>query len=343
MGQIETKMDAKDWMAWLADFKKKPRVLTQADNLALRDALVDFRVVADYFFQKTLNPLFGNIANYVLRTYKVEWKTTDVMTCVYLTLYDEGRWTRLNAYTGGNSIFSWISMIASQAIHAELRLFGYIKEDLTPTLKNSNLTLKSMKNPDEIELVLSLVEHPVLHELLYHCYVERVSDAEIMALMNMDAELFHENKKVAEIMLKEQLLATKLFFYQRDNGQIVNLVSLAISSKCLQITTDEEDFANAENTLIEEEDFSELHEALEQFYPLMSFHDQWYQFVLDSSKELKLKGKQLMVFEERFIKKTPPAEVAASLGRTNLYVNNMFHKQLKALQVLLEHKCKQLL
>ena len=322
-----------EWINWLKWFKKHRCELSKEESIALRDAIITFYSVAVEFFYNTLEPMNSGFVNKINRTYNVTVSVMDIATCIYREMYNEGKWTRLRTYAGNCSFFGWISVAASQVVFKELKGLYLIPTNIELNNKNTSLTLRSMKYRDEVELVLSLVEHSTMNNLLKCLYVECMSEETAMKKMGMSRTLFIETRKVAEMILKENLIQEKVILWKRENGEVVNLVQLALSdvSKSINTSNSEEAVLASLNKFSEEDDYPEIKDALEEFYPGRSWREQWYLFILDRSKEMGWSEEDDTVFIERFCSNSDPVMLAKRLGRARTWVDNKYSRELKAL------------
>lgn len=172
-----------EWMKWLKHFKNHRYELSKEECLALRDAIKKYPSVAEEFFFRTLDPMNKGFAHKIYESYNVVVDFRDIATCIYLAMYDGGMWTRWDTYRADCGIFAWISYCATQAVFTELEELHYIETSFDLTAKNTSLTLKSMRDKDELMMVLDLVEVPQMHELLTCIYLLRMSDEQIMQQM----------------------------------------------------------------------------------------------------------------------------------------------------------------
>lgn len=322
-----------EWINWLQWFKKHRYELSKEESLALRDAIIKFYCVAVEFFYNTLEPMNSGFVYKIQNTYNVVVSIMDIATCVYREMYNEGKWTRLRTFAGNCSLFGWISVAASQAVFKELRDLHLIPTGVELNHKNTSLTLRSMKHKDEVEMVLSLVEHSTMNALLNCLYVERLSEASAMKKLGMSEVLFTETRKVAEMILKENLIQENMILWERENGETVNLVQLALSdvSNSINTSNSEEALLAALNKFSDEDEYPEVKEALEEFYPGRPWREQWYMFIIDRSAEMKWSDEDKIVFVERFCNNADPVMLAKRLGRARTWVDNKYSRELRAL------------
>ena len=322
-----------EWINWLQWFKKHRYELSKEESLALRDAIIKFYCVAVEFFYNTLEPMNSGFVYKIQNTYNVVVSIMDIATCVYREMYNEGKWTRLRTFAGNCSLFGWISVAASQAVFKELRDLHIIPSGTELTHKNTSLTLRSMKNKDEVKMVLSLVEHPTMNALLNSLYVERLSEESAMMKLGMSQTLFTGTRNVAEIILKESLIQENMILWERENGETVNLVQLALSdvSNSINTSNSEEALLAALNKFSDEDEYPEVKEALEEFYPGRPWREQWYTFIIDRLAEMKWSDEDEIVFVERFCNNADPVMLAKRLGRARTWVDNKYSRELRTL------------
>lgn len=320
------------WMMWLKAFKNHRFELSKEECLALRYAIITFACVAEEFFYHTLEPMCKGFVNKIYETYHEVVDIRDIATCIYLAMYDEGKWGRLNAYRGDCSLFSWIATCATQAVFAEYSLIFNPQTELSA--KQTSLTLKSMRHNDEVKMVLDLVEVPQLHELLTHIYIDRMNDEDIMSLMGMSEVLYKKTVKVAETMLKETLISKEFIMVEHADGKLANLVSLALGdvSGNLDTTSSDEALTIAINKFNEMGVYEEIQDVLQLKYPNMEPHAMWDKFVKDQALVCGMTEDQLDVWIARYIDHESPVSVAERLGMRRSNVDNLFSRANKILE-----------
>lgn len=313
----------RQWLNWLKAFKNNRYDLSIAESLGLRDAIVRIYPVAVEFFYTTISPMIKGIVNKIAELYKVYIEEKDIATWIYTGMYDEGKWTRLVSYRGDCSFFAWVSQCSAQIVFKVLIEERLVVLNHAPSAKNTSLTLKSMKNIDEVEMVIELVDTPKLHDILKYKYADRIDEAAAMAKLGMSPATYKKSLKIAEDMLKEILINIDALLVEREDGKIVNLVSLALSDTSGIIDTNSSDEAMRAADKLEYDDdrMDALKEILDQYYPRIPFKDQWMHFIFDRANELKWSVEDSRVFIERFYYQTPPVEVAKSLSRQRSWVD----------------------
>lgn len=333
MNKVVDNKTKEQWVNWLKWFRTHRYELNKEESLALRDAIISFYCVAVEFFYNTLEPMNNGLVYKIEKTYSISISIMDIATIVYREAYNEGKWTRLRTYAGNCSLFGWISLAASQAVFKELKDLHIIPTDSEPTHKNTSLKLRSMKKREEVEIVISLVEHPIMNMLLKCLYVDRLSNMATMERMGLTPELFKETSKVAEMILKESLIQEEIMLWERENGEVVDLVNLALSnvSNVINTSTSEEALLAALNMSQEEEAYPEVKDALEEFYPGRPWREQWTNFIMDRAYEMEWSIEDNTVFVERFYNNTDPVKLARRLGRARTWVDNKYSRELKAL------------
>lgn len=318
---------AKDWVEWLILFRKHKYNLTKDERLALRNAITTYSSVAEEFFIHTITPMCNGLAHKIFETYKVVINVRDISTWVYASMYDGGKWTRFRTYRGDQSIFAWTATCASQIVFKELDKQHLIPPSSNLNATNTSLTLKSMQNVEEIQMVIDLVEVPELHSVLTMIYVERMTDEQIMAEKGMSKPLFRKTVRTAETMLKEALIDKESLLVVRENGKIVNIVSEALSdcTGVLQTSSSDDAMAIAEKQLYTDSEENELQVLLSQYHPSLPFLEQWILFVVDRAQEMPWNTEEKTVFYERFYNQEDPVVLAKRLGRRRTWVDNKFH------------------
>lgn len=318
---------AKEWIEWLEVFRNHKYDLNKDERLALRNAITTYSSVAEEFFIHTITPMCNGLAHKIFETYKVVINVRDISTWVYASMYDGGKWTRFRTYRGDQSIFAWTATCASQIVFKELDKQHLIPPSSNLNAMNTSLTLKSMQNVEEIQMVIDLVEVPELHSVLTMIYVERMTDEQIMAEKGMSKPLFRKTVRTAETMLKEALIDKESMLVVRADGKIVNLVMEAISdcSGVFQTSSSDDAMAIAEKQLYTDNEGNELPVLQSQFRPGLPFLEQWVMFVVDRAQEMPWTTEEQTVFHERFYNNEDPVALAKRLGRRRTWIDNKFH------------------
>ena len=317
----------KDWVEWLILFRKHKYNLSKDECLAIRDAITTYSSVAEKFFFETIIPMCNGLAHKIFETYKVVINIRDISTWVYAGMYDGGSWTRYRTYRGDQSIFAWTATCASQIVFKELDKQHLIPPSSDLNATNTSLTLKSMQNVEEIQMVIDLVDVPELHSVLTMIYVDRMTDEQIMAETGMSKALYRKTVRTAETMLKEALIDKESMLVVREDGKIVNLVMEALSdcSGVFQTSTSDDAMAIAEKQLYTDNEENELHVLQSQFRPGLPFLEQFVLFVVDRAQEMPWTTEEQTVFYERFYNNEDPVALARRLGRRRTWVDNKYH------------------
>ena len=311
----------------LQELNQGNRKLTTEERLILRDNILNDATVAEEFFTKTLRPLYQSLCNKLNHSYKLSLQIDDMSATVYTALYDFGKWGRMIQYQGQCSIFTWMSTLISQVMIDELKAEGYLTRKSNRTSKNTYLTLKSIKDEEERQMIVDLVEVPLWNRILTDYYVKRMDEQEIQATHHLSAEEFRKTLKAAEDLLKEALIREDILLVKRANGKTFNLVTLALSDKetVQDITTSDEAFTIAENTYTTQEHHF-VQEMLDEFYPNKNWEEQWYLFVQSRALQMNWSQEDQIVWFSRFIDHESPVTIAERIGRNRPWVDTRFSR-----------------
>ena len=330
--KANNKMMVKEWIDWLRFYKDNRYELSQEENLALCNAIMESERIAQEFFYKTLAPMNSGLAYQVLRTYKIVIDERNIATTIYREMYDEGRFTRLKGFKGDCSIFTWIAISAAQIIYDDLQKLGLIKKNANLTPKNTSLRLKSMRT-DELLAVLDLLNKELWYDLLVDIYVNRVSKESLQQKYEMDEKILQKTVKLAETSLKEQLIETECILWNRVessnkgiSNKRVNLVSIALGdvSACLNYSTSEEAFAIAENKVINEGIIEDITDMLRLENTKSTPEELWNEFVLSQAKQCGFSQKMYDVWQARYVKNESPDSVAMRMNVRRTNVDNLY-------------------
>lgn len=334
---------AAQWLEWLKNFKNNKYVLNKDESLALCNAIIVYNSVAEEFFFQTIKPMCSGFITKIHDTYHVSEliDERDLSTWIFEGLWANGRWTGLRAYRGECSLFSWVGKLSSQIVFRELRCQGIIVKSNIHTVANTSLTLKSM-NKDDIRIILDLIEVPQMHDLLTYIYVEQMPKDQIMSLMCMREDLYKRTVKVALKMLKESLISKGTLLAMRDDGSVVNLVSLAIknvSGKLCTVSSDDA-LAVAMNHYNDKSIYDEIQEILQLHYPNMEPQAMWEIFVEEQAMICRMSQTMREVWQARYIDKECPESIAMRLGRRRSNVDVIYGRANKILKDHIRKKLK---
>ena len=130
-----------------------------------------------------------------------------------------------------------------------------------------------------------------------------------------------------------------MILWERENGEVVDLVKLSLSdvSNSINTSNSEEALLAALNQFSDEDEYPEVKDALEEFYPGRPWREQWFMFIMDRSAEMKWSEEDETVFIERFCNNADPVMLAKRLGRARTWVDNKYSRELKALVKYIQH------
>lgn len=329
---------AKEWHEWMKNYSKNYYELSKEENLALRDILINpdkkYERVAEEFFYHTLSPMNKGLAYQILKTYHATVEERDIATTVYREIYDEGKFTRLYAYHGECSIFTWVAMGAAQIIYDDLENLGIITKSRELTHKNTSLRLKSMTNKDELMEVLDLVKEPLWHDVLIELYVKRSSMDTMMKNFGMNEDTMKKTINLAEITLKEQLIATKYIVWHRTDKsgkketKSINLVTVALGhvGASVETTTSEEANIVAQNMYSDSDIYDEIKDVLQLKYPGLSPEEMWDTFVKEMATKCGMTDTMLSVWKARYGEHESPETIAIRLDMRRSNIDNLYSR-----------------
>lgn len=331
---------ATEWISWIRNYNAwtNPRPLSKEEFLALRDAVTNpeegYEHVAQEFFYETLKPMVTGLAYKVLQTYKTVVNPLDLSTTIYSKFWDGGKFTRLKGYLGDCSLFSWISLGAAQVVYNDLEELGIIKKSPQLTSKNTSLRLRSITDKEELNAILDLVSEPLWHDVLTEIYVKRTPAQNIMKKFEMDEVTLKKTIKIAETVLKDQLIATEFIVWHRpgtkkgEKSTAVNLVSLALGdvSGNLDTTSSDDALTIAMNKFSDMDIYDEIQDVLQLKYPNMKPEMMWDKFVKEQAMVCGMTDNQLDVWRARYIDHESPASIAERLGMRRANVDNLFSR-----------------
>lgn len=317
-----------------AQKNKLRREFTQEENLLICKCIVQDEEFASDFFYKFLAPMTSGFVYKIKKDYKVDVLPHDVATIIYTEIYNRNRWTRLTSFQGHCSIYTWVARAAAQVLIPRLRDEGIIQFTSGRTEKTTSLTLKSMKNKEERQLLIDLVDVSQWHDVLTCVYVKGMSMGETMRELNMTEDLFKNTLTTARKSLKDQLIAQDSYYWRRKDGKMVNLVSLALRDHAIVLDSiDTEEGMELADNVLDDDALDARREVLNIIYPGEPFKVQWHKFVFDHAMQMKWSVEKETVWIGRYCDGVPSKVLAKRLGRNATWVDNTYSRLNKELAV----------
>ena len=138
--------------------KAETKTKAQLDQEAaedIRKIKSDPKFAADFFYE-TIKPMVRTIARKLCNCYKEDIDPTDICTALYIALWDNGTWNRLDSYDYKGYFFSWLSLIAT---HEAFRHFDKLGYRRFRAITTGNTRIRLLRQPLEVRKdVVNLVE-----------------------------------------------------------------------------------------------------------------------------------------------------------------------------------------
>lgn len=346
-----------DWTRWCRNYVEtsknklgKLRKLTSDESLALRDAVIRYESVAKIFFTRMITGIIDKYKCFLCSTIDRGIKSEDVACCIYNAFYEEGKWTRLNSFRGDCTIFHWVNELTRQFIYGDFRERWAIEPSHEKNLRNTSLTLRSIRDKDELKAIIGIVRERAHYKFLYLRYVKGLGDQEMMDILKLERKEFCALRRRSERDLQARLIEVEFIPWKRDGGlaecrkpQIVNLVSLALGDVSGSISTVSSDKAGGALANMVDADnsaYSHIEDSLPLQYLGLPYGEQWRRFICDQIYFSDITAQQLKVWILRFIREKSPDDTAKILHIRRSAVDTAFMRANKGLFVRLRTMCR---
>ena len=283
---------------------KKAKTKAQLDQEAaedIRKIKSDPKFAADFFYE-TIKPMVRTIARKLCNCYKEDIDPTDICTALYIALWDKGTWKRLDSYDYKGYFFSWLSLIAT---HEAFRHFDKLGYRRFRAITTGNTRIRLLRQPLEVrKAVVNLVDDKESYKYLKLRYIDKKSVAEIAKKLKLNDEEIKTKKRVAERMLKINLINSK--------SEYLDIVLRRTDNPCKY-----EDPDKAANIASKDSGYDDLPTVMHLLKDKHGISDQYPDFdarleryIRMNAKEMGIRGKKIDIFVQRFVYEEKPAKIA---------------------------------
>ena len=270
---------------------------------------------AQEFFYKTIKPMVRTIAAKLRDCYKEYIDPVEISTVLYLALWDKGTWARLDSFNKECSIFSWLSIVAT---HEAFRHFDELGYRRFRAITTSNTRIRLLRQPLEVrKAVVNLVENDESYRYLKLRYIDKKSVTEIAKRLKLNDEEIKTKKRVAERMLKVELI--------NSNSEYLDVVLRRTDNNRKYVGSDK-----AANVANKENGYDELPIVMHILREKYGISDQYPDFdarlegfIRKNAKEMGIRGKKIDIFIDRFVYDKKPVKIAEKFSVERSYVDNV--------------------
>lgn len=285
----------------------------KAKNLEKAQLIMsDINFAHDFMFN-VMRRKMASLASSYNRFYGLNLSPDDVAHETMLALWSDN-WAKLKTYRGDTSIYSYVALIASQAIHKSLIDDGFIPPKSPSSASDYRLTLLSISDPGLRQMIVDLVYRPNYHRVLTLRYVEKVDFEEV----ECDESERKEIKKIlsnAEKMLIDQLINTENPFFD-----------MALSRKVP--SSIEVPLQPWHDRIQDEEELSDNHQKFRSVLAKIFMHndsdDNAFELANAIVVSLKWNAMRKEIFYERFFNRTPSKVIAEKFHIHYTRVDNIY-------------------
>ncbi len=297
--------------------KAETKTKAQLDQEAaedIRKIKSDPKFAADFFYE-TIKPMVRTIARKLCNCYKEDIDPTDICTALYIALWDKGTWKRLDSYDYKGYFFSWLSLIAT---HEAFRHFDKLGYRRFRAITTGNTRIRLLRQPLEVrKAVVNLVDDKESYRYLKLRYIDKKSVAEIAKKLKLNDEEIKTKKRVAERMLKINLINSK--------SEYLDVVLRRTDNPCKY-----EDPDKAANIASKDSGYDDLPTVMHLLKDKHGISDQYPDFdarleryIRMNAKEMGIRGKKIDIFVQRFVYEEKPAKIAKRFSVERSYVDNV--------------------
>ena len=297
--------------------KAETKTKAQLDQEAaedIRKIKSDPKFAADFFYE-TIKPMVRTIARKLCNCYKEDIDPTDICTALYIALWDKGTWKRLDSYDYKCYFFSWLSLIAT---HEAFRHFDKLGYRRFRAITTGNTRIRLLRQPLEVrKAVVNLVDDKESYRYLKLRYIDKKSVAEIAKKLKLNDEEIKTKKRVAERMLKVELI--------NSNSEYLDLVLRRTDNPSRYVAPEK-----AENIANRENGYDDLPIVMHLLKDKYGISDQYPDFdarlegyIRKNAKEMGIRGKKIDIFVQRFVYEEKPVKIAKRFSVERSYVDNV--------------------
>ncbi len=285
-------------------------------------------------------PLRSKMIYDLKRDFGVDVNPQDFSAVLYRTLWAEGSWEPLSTFQGRSSFFAWLRTVARNTIMEWLVEEHLIEDVYSRTVGNTRLALRS-QSPSQCKMIIdNLMVGSKHHRLLTAIYVDRLPEEQIMKQLHiMDVSEYEAVKKAGENKLKDALLRSVEFSEEnvlRDKKKHVVTVSsefVTDLSEWIKVKTGVNPLSDVFGTNLTDEEVCQktvefLYDFSAKLWPeKIGDPNEKDEKIIKKNKEKAENNKRdRLIWCERFIKNTPPVDVADKVNHDRAWLDTRYHR-----------------
>lgn len=258
--------------------------------------------------------LRSSVLGYLAQNYNVVISNDFFSTILYQTLWSEGTWAKLKTYDKHSSFFTWLKVVAKNAVLERLAKDRIIPSIHARTPGNTRLALLSQS----IEMCQLIIDEQLkwnkYHDFMSSVYVNRLSKEEIMRQYDMTEQAFDDTKSEGEYALKDALLRSTSGYEE----EVLRNKACDYQSESLEFGADMEEWIRTkmgENSLADVFGLNLTDEEV---------HEKVIDLLYSLSVKMDWNERDRFLWRQRFIHNTSPVKLATTLGRTRAWVDTRF-------------------
>lgn len=301
---------------------------------------------AETFFFDTIKPMVYGLLSKLNACYQEKIYAEEISSQLYLLMWSEGTWSRLDSFQFKCSFFSWLSIIAAHEMFRHFDKLGYHR------LRKSSATntrLRLLSQPEDVRrAVVSLVEVEPLRNYLTLKYVHKKDVSSIQKQLNLTKEDLKMIHSIAVRLLKEVLISTESIYAPQVLGADSGIVSVG-EETLASVPAEEKDeiYRDLQSILVDyvginlnspdcQEQFAAFIYRKQRFIKATNnYTDPIIRMEQDKRSQIHLD-----IFVKRYVFEEKPEKLAAEYGIKRSAVDNIKKRHLRRLYSYLHETCR---
>lgn len=300
---------------------------------------------AERFFFDTLKPMVCGLLSKLNACYQEKIYVEEISSQLYLLMWSEGTWSRLDSFQFKCSFFSWLSIVATHEMFRHFDALGYHR---LRKKASSNTRLRLLSQPEDVrKAVVSLVEIEPLRNYLNLKYVLKKDIPYILEKLNLTHEELKMTHSIAIRLLKEILISSDSIYAP----QVLSTDSyiVLVGEKALTyVPAEEKDdiYKDLQSILV---DYIGINpnspDSQEQFAAFIYRKERFikaannYTDPIIRKEQEKRSQMHLDIFVKRYVFDEKPEKLAAEYGIKRSAVDNIKKRHLRRLCSYLHETC----
>lgn len=300
---------------------------------------------AERFFFDTLKPMVCGLLSKLNACYQEKIYLEEISSQLYLLMWSEGTWSRLDSFQFKCSFFSWLSIVAAHEMFRHFDALGYQR---LRKKTSSNTRLRLLSQPEDVrKAVVSLVEIGPLRNYLTLKYVLKKDISYIQEKLNLTDDELKMTHSVATRLLREVLISSDSIYAPQVLGPNNDIISVG-EEVLAYIPAEEKDdiHKDLQSLLIDyiginpnspdcQEQIAAFIHKKERFIKAANN----YTDPIIREEQAKRSQMHLDIFIKRYVYDEKPEKLAAEYGIKRSAVDNIKKRHLRRLCLYLHETC----